>query len=402
MRLWVGLLVVLVSACSPGPSGGEDSGQPVPDAGGLQPVPDAGPAGDGGLAGDAGMAVDAGAVLAPLTLPADAGWVKLNTVPFQGKQDDLFFVSPTVGWYANGDGLLYQTIDSGDSWAQVLSKPGTYWRAMGFVDENDGFLGNIGTDYFPGVSDPTPLYRTRNGGATVEPVVTGGAVVKGLCAIDVLKSKYINAGVLAERTVIHAGGRVGGPAWLLRSLDGGETWKTIDLNGELAMVTDVKFLSESVGFVVGGTNSSVAVSNAVILKTLDGGESWSRVYTSTRPYELVWKVSFPTESDGFATVQNYNPGSPQQVVARTRDGGKTWQEVPLVSGASAREFGLGFISATTGWVGTAAGGFQTTNGGDTWEPIAFGRFVNKVRVVRAAKGFVAFAIGDEVYRLDGR
>ncbi len=339
-------------------------------------------------------------VAAPVRLDP---WVKTSAPAFKGKQDDLHFVDVDHGVYVNGAGQVFRTNTGGAQWEKVLEQPGTFWRAVGFLDEQNGFLGNIGTDYFPGVTDTTPLYRTRDGGRTVTPVDTGGYPVKGLCAIDVTKAKVINSGALEERTQMHAAGRVGGPAWLIRSLDGGETWQTLDLNHDLAMITDVKFFSPSVGFVVGASNADVEQSHAVILKTIDGGARWKRVYQSTRSLELVWKVSFPTPETGFATVMHYDEKRSEQVVAKTVDGGEHWAEVPLVRDAAAREFGIGFVTPEVGWVGTAVSGFRTSDGGLTWSPVTFGTHVNKLRIVRAqGGGFVAYAIGKEVYKLDAR
>ena len=87
-----------------------------------------------------------------------------STTP--GKQDDIAFVSPDTGWYGNGSGKLYRTADGGETWAKVWEQPGTFIRALGFVDARHGFLGNVGTDYYPSVTDTRPLYRTRDGGVT--------------------------------------------------------------------------------------------------------------------------------------------------------------------------------------------------------------------------------------------
>jgi photosystem II stability/assembly factor-like uncharacterized protein len=268
------------------------------------------------------------------------------------------------------------------------------------LDAQHGFLGNIGTEYFPGVTDETPLYRTDDGGKTVTPVDLGSTPVKGLCAIDVLKLKFINAGQPEDRVVVHAAGRVGGPAWLVRSLDGGATWKVLDLSAQLAMITDVKFLSESVGFVVGGTNSAMEQSHAVILSTRDGGATWTRAYESKRELELIWKVAFASSEVGYATVMHYDANRAQQVVAKTEDGGRTWVELPLTSNAAAREFGVGFASPSIGWVGTGAGGFQTVDGGRTWTSVDLGRYANKVRVLHVGTGVFAAAVGTNVFVLD--
>jgi hypothetical protein len=95
------------------------------------------------------------------TLPT---WQRLPTEPYRGKQDDIAFVSPDSGWYGNGDGKLYRTIDGGQRWEKVWEQRGTFIRALGFVDSLHGYLGNVGTEYYPGVTDTRPLYRTLDGG----------------------------------------------------------------------------------------------------------------------------------------------------------------------------------------------------------------------------------------------
>jgi photosystem II stability/assembly factor-like uncharacterized protein len=342
----------------------------------------------------------------PYTLPSGASWQKLDSVAFRGKQDDVFFLNPNTGWYVNGDGKIYKTLDGGKAWTLKLTKPGTFFRTIAFVDDKVGFAGNIGTEYFPGVTDTTPLYGTTDGGDTWAPVVSiEGITAKGLCAIDVLHTTFINSGVLDKRTMIHAGGRVGGPAHLLKSLDGGKTWRAKDLSALTAAILDVKFLDEKVGFIMGSSNSNTALSNARVLKTVDGGDTWKVVYQSTRPFEITWKGSFPTREVGYVTVQSYNPDKAmsQRFVAKTTDGGDTWREVPLVDDHAERQFGVAFASAQAGWVGTLKGGYQTTDGGATWTFVDMGRAVNKIRVVPdGERGFVGYAIGVDVRKFDAR
>jgi photosystem II stability/assembly factor-like uncharacterized protein len=350
--------------------------------------------------------------VAPAPAARAYSWKKLDTVPYKGKQDDIFFVDPDVGYYANGAGLLYKTTDGGAHWTRKVSKPGTYFRALGFLDAQNGFAGNIGTDYFPGVTDTTPLYQTHDGGDTWTPA-PGLEAVKGLCAIDVLRVPFINAGKLDKRTIVHAAGRVGGPAWLATSLDGGTTWKTKDMRAQAGMILDVKFLDASTGFLCAATDPDVEKAHALILKTTDGGETWMKKYESSRPYEDVWKCSFPSAKVGYATIQSYDEeaaatdaGAPDpnarrpRYVAKTTDGGETWTELPLTDDAKVREFGIGFADENTGWVGAVPGGFQTTDGGKTWTAADIGKATNKIRVLHTPSGgAVAYAIGFDVYKL---
>jgi photosystem II stability/assembly factor-like uncharacterized protein len=226
-------------------------------------------------------------------------------------------------------------------------------------------------------------------------------VVKGLCAIDILKKQSIFQGVLQDRTIIHAAGRVGGPGFVMRSLDGGETWKVLDLNQQVGPILDVKFFDENNGLVFAGTDANVEKSNALILQTRDGGVTWKKVYQSTRPYEITWKASFPTRNTGYVTVQSYDPdkSASKRVVAKTTDGGNTWREIPLVDEHAVRQFGIAFADEKTGWVGTSTSGFQTLDGGATWSRVDMGRAVNKIRLMPTADGLVGYAIGVDIHKL---
>ena len=339
-----------------------------------------------------GLAAGFGAapLLAQTPRPAP-GWRQLPTEPYQGKQDDIHFVTPDLGWYGNGAGKLYRTANGGEGWEKIWDRPGTFIRALGFIDARHGFLGNVGTEAYPNVTDPHPLYRTADGGRTWTQVQAEGiGAVRGICGID----------VLAGGRIIHAGGRVGGPGGLLRSRDGGQSWSVVDLGGAAGMILDVKFLSPTTGFLCAATSGDVSQANALILRTRDGGRSWATVYRSARRFENVWKMHFPSRRVGYATVQNYEQGATRRVIVKTGDGGATWRELPLVDDARVREFGIGFADERIGWVGTTTSGFETRDGGLSWASVEMGRAVNKVRIVRQGRTVRAFAIGTGVWRRD--
>ena len=249
-------------------------------------------------------------------------WVKLTTEPFKGKQDDMSFVSPDIGWYGNGLGKLYRTTDGGQSWAKIWDKPGTFIRALGFIDEQRGFLGNVGTNYYPGVTDTQPLYRTSDGGKTWDAVTAPGIEkVTGICGIDILPVRRIFQGEMKTSHIIHAAGRVGGPAMVMRSEDDGLSWRVIDLSAQAGMILDVKFLDAKTGFVCASAVAEQGDGEALILRTIDGGKTWAPAYRSGRKLENCWKMSWPTKRTGYATVQSYNddPAKTQRVIVKTSD-----------------------------------------------------------------------------------
>jgi len=138
---------------------------------------------------------------APSNLLVTNDWDTLATDPYKGKRDDISFIDQTTGWYGTGKGDLYRTMDGGETWQKVASRPGTFIRALGFVDETTGYIGNVGTDYYPGVTDTTPLYKTSDAGRTWQAVDLGGKTIKGVCAIDILKTDRIYQGNLQPRTI---------------------------------------------------------------------------------------------------------------------------------------------------------------------------------------------------------
>jgi photosystem II stability/assembly factor-like uncharacterized protein len=334
--------------------------------------------------------------------PDPAVWTKLPTEPFKGKQDDIFFTDALTGWYGNGEGKLYRTTDGGDSWTRVWTQAGTFIRALGFADADNGWLGNVGVDYYPGVTDRHPLYRTRDGGVSWTAVAAEGiAKVSGICGIDIVKRRAIYQGELRDQVIVHAAGRVGSSAWLMRSTDGGASFRVIDMNPHCGMILDVKFRDAMTGFICAASSADLEQANAVILRTADGGATWQTVYRSARRFENVWKMHWAGAKTGYASVQSYDPDATRRVIVKTVDGGKSWRELALVDDAKVREFGIGFATEKHGFVGTTTGGFETRDGGRNWARSDMGRAVNKIRVIRRADGGLRlFAIGVDVYRLD--
>ncbi len=126
--------------------------------------------------------------------------------------------------------------------------------------------------YFPNVTDTNPLYETTDGGTTWNAVTSiEGPPVVGLCAMQVLREEYINAGQLDTRIRIVGVGRVGGPTAMIVSDDLGKTWQPIDIADHAAMAFDVFFFNRDLGFIAAATDTDVANSHASILRTDDGG-----------------------------------------------------------------------------------------------------------------------------------
>ena len=329
---------------------------------------------------------------------AEPQWIKLPTVPYtlNNKQDAIAFADDTRGWYGNGTGRVYRTDDGGAHWTKVWEKRGTYVRALDFANRDLGFLGNVGPGYFPNVTDRQPLYVTRDGGAHWQPVKADGKPVVGICAIDVLK-------VGGEVKAIRAGGRVGGPAGLMESFDGGKNWRTRDMREVTGMILDIKFVDADTGFIAGASESAEDKAHARILKTTDGGRTWRAVFDSNRAGDNNWKLAFPSARVGYATIISYDAPKAEArgYVVKTDDGGDSWTKQVVTKDENWIPYGIGFIDESHGFVGGSTGGYETRDGGATWTAVAMGLSVNKFRFTKRGDGGVTvFAIGQELFKLE--
>jgi photosystem II stability/assembly factor-like uncharacterized protein len=336
-------------------------------------------------------------VVAPVR--AQEPWTKLPTVPYtlNDKQDAIAFADALTGWYGNGTGRIYLTQDGGEAWTNIWTKRGIYVRALEFVDDKTGFLGNVGPGYFPGVTDRQPLYVTEDGGAHWAPVkLAAGRQITGVCAIDVLK---IDGKVVAVR----AGGRVGGPAGLLESFDEGRTFRARDMTGITGMILDIHFVDANTGFIAGASEAEEDKAHARILKTIDSGKTWRAVFDSDRPGDNNWKLAFPSVRVGYATIISYQAPAEEArgYVVKTEDGGEHWRRLVVTRDKGWIPYGINFVDEERGWVGGSTGGYGTRDGGKTWFAENMGLSTNKIRFVRRSDGgTTAFAIGQDIYKLD--
>ena len=330
---------------------------------------------------------------------ADEDWTKLPAAPYtlNNKQDAIAFADAVTGWYGNGTGSVYRTADGGATWRKVWSRRGTYVRVLEFIDGKTGFLGNVGPGYFPNVNDRKALYVTRDAGEHWTPVsLVEGKPVTGICAIDVLK---VDNRVVAVR----AGGRVGGPAAMLESFDGGASFRARDMSDVTGMILDIHFIDADTGFIAGASEAAEEKAHARILKTTDGGRSWRAVFDSDRAGDNNWKLAFPSPRIGYGTIISYQApdNEARGYVVKTEDGGEHWQRLTVTGDKDWIPYGINFVTEARGWVGGSTGGYGTRDGGKSWFPAKMGLSTNKIRFVKRPEGgTTAFAIGQDITKLE--
>ena len=307
------------------------------------------------------------------------------------KHDDLFFRNDTSGWLVTRSGQIFQTADGGTSWIEQLHDTTTYMRCIGFFDDVNGIAGNLLAD-----SLGNAIYATNNAGLTwdvVDSAAISGEIPSGLCGLDVVDS-----------LTIFGCGRRHGPAHFVRSFDGGESWESFNMSDSVGALIDLYFWDHNRGIMIGGTDQHSNSSQMLILRTENSGDSWETVYLGERTMEWGWKISFPTDSIGFVSIQvkPYSDATTEYFL-KTTDGGLSWIEIPFLIPDSTEEEvyssqAIGFITPDRGWMGSyidTRPTLKTEDGGITWEEAGFGQNVNRIRFLNP---WLGYASGKTVYK----
>ncbi len=213
----------------------------------------------------------------------------------------------------------------------------------------------------------------------------------GLCAIFVVDDE-----------TIYAAGKYRGPAYVIKSVDGGRSWSAIDMNHILGQATDIYFFKDQEGLLVGGSAADSIESQVMVLSTSDGGESWQERYRGPHLGEMAWKISFPSRDVGYVSIDSEGlKDVDTEYFLKTSDGGLTWNRMPYYQG-SYRAQGIGFVTESTGWIGSFRDDRHTMvtyDGGVSWQETTIGNRINRIRFMEGTTGFAA---GHWLYRFDKR
>jgi len=311
--------------------------------------------------------------LAADTGSAQLAWRELPNAPVSTtiRHDDLFFVDGNTGWVVNVVGEIHRTTDGGDSW-ELQAQTGELNRCVGFANAGRGWVGTL--------TPPNILYETFDGGETWSLAPNVPAGLPGICGLSVVDENVVyGAGVFFE------------PATILKTTDGGAAWDAISMAPHASTLIDVYFTSPDSGFAVGGLGEFSNSTRSRILFTSDGGASWVTRFAGTRDGEWGWKISFPSPSVGYVSLERVEGMTNH--FAKTTDGGVTWTDAAF---GTPNVQAIGFATEKMGWIGgRLTTTHVTTNGGASWEPLLETRNLNRIRFVHENLGYAA---GKTVYK----
>jgi len=264
----------------------------------------------------------------------DATWSQLETKTIS-TLNGVSFYNEFYGLAVGDTGVVVTTSNGGGSW-EIASVP-TYndLNAIGRFDTTIVVAGDSGL-----------VVKSFGNGAVWVKTSTPGS--SDLLAVD-----------LVSHLVGFAGGRNGS---LIRTVDGGLTWQTINSPTTMT-IRSMYFFDESVGYITGGDFVGGPEGTGFLYRTTNGGTSWQSILSgipiinaieitgaqkimivgvkgfaaSTPNGGLSWNfmnintlqwlyaIDFQNENIGYITGGNVNTG----MVWATVDGGATWQEFQL-------------------------------------------------------------------------
>ncbi len=297
---------------------------------------------------------------------------------------EIFFVTMNQGWVAGDKGTILHTRDAGATWtAQMGGDPAAAEepvKLLRFLDEQHGWAVKDGR-----------ILRTQDG-ESWEDLGKAPQYIQELAMSS--PTEGVAAGFLGMGTV---------PTTLLKTRDGGKTWKPVTmcsvkalvegLNREVTCSVDrIQFVTPTVGYLVAHHQcAGMGCAPPPILgKTEDGGESW-RFFVGPGDADVVGATDlfFTDENTGIVRTTDGK-------LSRTTDGGATWKGLLASTGTYGS---LIFADPEVGWFLEEFKMSYTVDGGNRWNSREI-RFPANPRAWSFPRRDRAYLVGDHgmVYR----
>ncbi len=186
------------------------------------------------------------------------------------------------------------------------------------------------------------------------------------CKVEI-KSSFRGLSVVDDNTVWVSGSN----GWVGKSIDGAKQWEFKQVSGFEKLDFRSLYVFDSQNAIIANAGSP-----AHILKTTDGGNTWQIVYQNNHPDAFFDGIDFWNDREGMIYG---DPIAGHLLLLTTRDGGKTWNELPetqrpivnereasfAASGTGIRCYGKSKIIISTG--GKSSRLFSSNNKGVLWK-----------------------------------
>lgn len=272
-------------------------------------------------------------------------------------------VSSQVVWAGGSDGTILRTVDGGTSWSRlsIAGSETLQFRDIEAFDDQRAVFMTAG--------QPARIYRTEDGGATFTLAHESpheGAFFDGMAFWD-------------ERSGVVMSDPVAGHLLLLTTRDDGATWQ--EISGERLVPT----LEGEAGFAASGTNVAAIGEDLLWVGTggaaarvhfsADGGRTWEVSATPLRsgaPSSGIFSIAFRDRLHGLAVGGDYEDAeNSRQNIARSSDGGRSWQTISGQPPAGHRACVAHLPSRSPAtWLAVGRSGVDLSeDDGESWRPL---------------------------------
>lgn len=253
---------------------------------------------------------------------------------------DMHFLSATAGFAVGDYGTIYSTTNAGLTWTAIGPAAnsgfinGNYWSSVRFTSASTG--------YVTGRGNKGPIMRTTDGGQTWQPL---GPLMGNIQAVAFPVNGALGYALSSNG--------------LLRTTDSGDNWALwAQVGGTVLACPDA---------------NTLVVANGGVARSSDGGRTWATSVVPGRiPNYGNTNVTALSMVDGQVGYAGGIDGTYNYVLARTANGGQTWQ---LINGTFNFDFrSLKFVSPTTGFATGYSDLYKTTDSGQSWQPVRLGQY----------------------------
>jgi beta-lactamase regulating signal transducer with metallopeptidase domain/photosystem II stability/assembly factor-like uncharacterized protein len=292
----------------------------------------------------------------------------------------ITFLDSKVGYVAafdNGSSIL-KTSDSGDHWSSIY-KTADAIDKVDFVNQSVGWIVThqlqypFGTLVGGGSNVTYTISKTINGGKTfsIQKKITASVKITGVVGgLEKIKMQFYsenNGYILICRN-------------LLKTNDGGQSWKTIAPTSEGFLPISIYFLNDFDGWVAGITDYNydseylIKKNSVVLYHTTNGGKSWDKQYSQAFSYDCIpYDLDFENSNTGFMLVEWGGTFH----LYKTQNGGQTMSDISTpIDNSHPMPTMLCFLNPNDGWIPLAVGAMpgwgclmHTTDGGKSFKDI---------------------------------
>ncbi len=229
------------------------------------------------------------------------------------------------------------------------------------------------------------LYKSGNGGESWQEIWRGDNLARYiLIHPQDPQVLYLSTGIFDREAANSIPDEaVPGGVGVLKSTDGGETWRGINEGLKNLFVGSLSMHPENPDVILAGVGNNQYYQNAGVYRTENGGKSWEKVNSGQEV--SINSVEFAPSNPEIA----YAGGDP--MILRSEDGGRTWRKVseweegwgaPGVRGGFPIDFEVDPRDPNRIFANNYGGGnFLSEDGGRTWEVASAGYTGAQVRSV---------------------